>query len=250
MVYAISYANEAFKNAQKYGAITAQKNGADKVIEYGPSNIDDVFYDKNEEILKCKRGNGYWLWKPYIIDKTMEHLDENDWVVYSDSGVFYNKNIDEYIKHYDRNGLSVIVQDTKFAEKQFNKKYVLEAMDCYNEIMMESKQISATVLIIKCNDIGKEIVKKWLDIAQNELMITDIAYGENQDGFIEHRHDQSICSLVLKQYNDFVIHVNDLFCDIIFPWHKRALMTYHHSNSDNMCGMYLSAIKRLFKIIL
>jgi len=39
----------------------------DEYYNYGPNDIDNEFKKKNIEILSQKRGNGYWLWKPYFI---------------------------------------------------------------------------------------------------------------------------------------------------------------------------------------
>ena len=74
MIYAINYANKKFFNAQKLNSQTAKKFGADVVIEYNQNSIDNSFYNDNHTILECRRGDGYWLWKPYIINKTLPYL--------------------------------------------------------------------------------------------------------------------------------------------------------------------------------
>ena len=43
-------------------------------------DIDSSFAEKNEHILKQRRGVGYWLWKAYFIDKVLNLLNEGDFL--------------------------------------------------------------------------------------------------------------------------------------------------------------------------
>ena len=90
-IVAISYANEKFLKQLKINKLTAINIG--KVDEYYSYNFDDIdliFKKQNEDILSRKRGNGYWLWKPYFILKTFkERLNIGDYLIYTDSGIFY-----------------------------------------------------------------------------------------------------------------------------------------------------------------
>lgn len=59
MIIVINYANGPYKKAQKYCTQSAYRKGhADRVIEYGPEDIDKNFYEKNKEILDIPRGGG------------------------------------------------------------------------------------------------------------------------------------------------------------------------------------------------
>ena len=62
MILAINYANQKYRRSQRFNSQTAVDKGkADKVIEYTPQDIDVLFREKNKDILRNKRGNGYWL---------------------------------------------------------------------------------------------------------------------------------------------------------------------------------------------
>ena len=56
--------HEANQNFLTY--VTINK-GFDAVINYKSQHIDQKFYEENKRILDQNRGEGYWLWKPYII---------------------------------------------------------------------------------------------------------------------------------------------------------------------------------------
>ena len=89
MIIAVNYADQKFQRAQKLNSKTARQWGADRVLEYGPGDIDDTFRRRNQEILDTPRGGGYYLWKPYFYRKAYDELGENDYLVYIDSGAVY-----------------------------------------------------------------------------------------------------------------------------------------------------------------
>ena len=90
-IIAINYADDNFTDAQKLNTWTAKHLGrASRVIEYGPKDMDEVFWESNKDILSRSRGGGYWLWKPYFIARTLRLLQEGDYLVYCDAGIYYN----------------------------------------------------------------------------------------------------------------------------------------------------------------
>lgn len=94
MIYAINYANDNYKKVQHLCTKTLYKYGkVDSVIEYGPDDIDLTFRNENSSILSKKKGNGYWLWKPYFVKKTLDSLKDGDYLLYVDSATVVIKNI-------------------------------------------------------------------------------------------------------------------------------------------------------------
>ena len=67
-IIGISYARDRFKTQLEYNRKSAIEIGkVDENYGYGPDDIDKKFKEKYKDILTKKRGNGYWLWKPYFI---------------------------------------------------------------------------------------------------------------------------------------------------------------------------------------
>src|SRR5437870_8412472 len=92
----ISYADHLYKGAQLQNAFSYKKKKI-KVINYGPEDLDRQFYEQHKHILQLKRGAGYWLWKPYIILKTL--LETNyKYIIYCDSGSKLADSIEKVIK--------------------------------------------------------------------------------------------------------------------------------------------------------
>ena len=82
-IVAISYANYIYFKQLKVNKFSAIKVGkVDKYYSYKPEDIDINFKKKNKDILSRERGNGYWIWKPYFILKTLKNkLNIGDYLI-------------------------------------------------------------------------------------------------------------------------------------------------------------------------
>lgn len=249
MIFAINFATLEYEKARKFNTRTAYKYGADKVIEYSLKDIDDAFTEKNKEILQQKRGSGYWLWKPYFINRAMECCKEGDWVLYSDAGMIYRKSIRKYIHELQCLGIEMLSRTTKFQERQFTKRDVFIELECDVPEYTDTLQRAASVIIMKNTYKTRKIISEWLENAQNKHLITDekCIYGKNYKEFIDHRHDQSLFSIICKKYQ---VYCNkDVFLDIVIPIHGHALLLDHHSKKDKYITAYLYSIGRVIKIL-
>lgn len=74
------------------------------MIEYGPADIERKFKEKNASIWNAKRGAGYWIWKPYIIDKTLNQLKQNDYLLYMDAGAYLKEDVRWFIDAMEGGG--------------------------------------------------------------------------------------------------------------------------------------------------
>lgn len=205
MIIAINYANEKYVKSQKYNTKTAYKNGkVDKVIEYSPEDIDDEFRKCNQNIFKCERGDGYWIWKPYIILKTLEKAKNGDYVFYADSGSYYIDKVQKMIEVMDEEKVNIMSFELPFIEKRYTKREVFEAFNMWGNIKnMNSPQRLATFILVKCNLESVNFFKEFLDYACKKNLINDYINPnkvEDKD-FVENRHDQSIFSLLCKKWN-------------------------------------------------
>ena len=202
VIVAISFADDKFKNAQRLNTKTAFKYGADKVIEYSPADIDKSFRDENKAIFDSARGYGYWLWKPYFIDKTLQEVSEGDYVVYVDAGAAYVNNIKLLIDVMDRDHQDVMCFCIDQVEKEWDKRDALILMDADEEKILNSNQICGGYIVVKKSPFSVGLIKQYLYYAQDERIITDepnVMGYENYMEFKDHRHDQSIWSLLCKK---------------------------------------------------
>lgn len=203
MIIAINYADERFAKQQKYNAKTAYSIGrADKVIQYGYLDLDDEFKNKNKNILSQARGGGYWIWKPYIILKTLNEIaDYGDYVLYCDSGSYFVNKIEHLIKAMEKENTDIMSFELPLMEKQWTKKETFVLMESDNYDVANSNQILATFILVKKSNRSIDFIKEYLKYCCNEkIVIDDYNVAEQCREFITHRNDQSVLSLLIKKY--------------------------------------------------
>lgn len=246
MIYALNYANKRFASAQKLNTKTAYINGVDKVYEYSPEDIEQEFYCKNRHILQTPKGNGFYLWKPYFIKRTMQLLEENDWLVYLDAGLYYLHRIPEYIQEMEKNGLDSMCKGTKentLLEAYRTKRDAFVLMGLDTKEYVWTHQRGAGAILLKNNEKNRKLVEEWLYYAQDERIITDNPNEcglDNYEGFVENRHDQSVFSLLSKKYG--VSTDDNLFDDFSNRKTSKSLFCYHHTGNGSYFGIWLERL--------
>lgn len=177
---------------------------------FKPEDIDSDFYRKNINILSQSKGVGYWLWKPYFIKKVLEESIDNDLIFYVDAGnifledpeIIYSEFSQEknMIFFDNRDGMS---DGNPPPNKNWTKKDAFVIMNLDNEKAINDQHVNASYQIYKRNETSLDFVTELLSWSENENIITDVPnlYGENYPSFIDHRHDQSVLSLMCSKYN-------------------------------------------------
>lgn len=201
----INFGNSCYYHSQKInGKSGLAVGGFDQVICYTPKDIDSTFRQQNQKILSQKRGAGYWLWKPYFIQKTLETLKWGDYLFYCDAGAHFIASIDPLIKICEKSHQDLIVFELELLERKWTKRDALILMDAEEDAIIETPQRIGGYHLWKKTPFLMNLVKEWLDYAQDERIITDLPnqLGQpNHPGFREHRHDQSIFSVLTKRHN-------------------------------------------------
>lgn len=206
MIIAINYADDGFKKAQRLNSKTARKWGADKVIEYSPQDIDEDFREKNKEILNAKRGNGFYLWKPYFLNKAYKELGENDYLIYTDAGAVYVNRIQYLIDCMNEQKVDIMVFSLPhdMLEYMYTKRDAFVLMDCDREDIVNTTQTIGGYVLLKKSKFVEKFLKEDLTYAQDVRIIIDNANvmgKDNYSGWVDHRHDQSVFSLMTKKYH-------------------------------------------------
>jgi hypothetical protein len=194
------YVNQLLRSLEIYGKEF-------EIMVFNKRDMDNDFCKKHNHILKCSRGGGYWLWKPYMIHKTLQKINENDIIFYLDSKYYFIEPFTnlylEYMKHHD-----LLVWKNKPNEpiwymKNFCKMDVIHKYNMYDRIFNQyAEDCWGGALVIKKTETTMRYIQEWLDMSCIYENITDSpSIIKNNDEFIEHRHDQSLLSIILHKYN-------------------------------------------------
>jgi len=187
----------------------SQMNVFDKITSFSDDNLkrDSDFWLKHSEfILKNKRGYGNWLWKPYLIKKQMEQMNDGDILLYLDAGCELDiKKRDIMIEYFSIVKKDLIIgTTTRFIEKHYTKMDLFIELNIATDIYFNSKQRQGGVnMFYVCDDVRK-LVDEWYRISCIYNLL-DFSKGIHMDDpeFKQHRNDQSIFSLLTKKYNIF-----------------------------------------------
>ena len=201
----INYANSKFKKSQNKNIKSAIKlNFFNEIISYSPKDIDKTFFNENKDILNSEKGNGYWLWKPYFIKKTLESLNDGDFLFYCDSGSYFKQSFEKVINSSILIKQDIIPFELNHLERFWTKRDAFILMDCDSKKYFNTKLRLAGFSLWRKSDFSIQFLDEWLSFSKDKRIITDIENElkfSNYSGFKEHRHDQSIFSLLTKKYN-------------------------------------------------
>ncbi|MBV4191029.1 hypothetical protein ACRFA2_05210 [Bacteroides hominis] len=193
----LNYADENFALQQKYNFKSAKLfGGFDKFCLASNRDVDEKFKQSNSEIFNIKRGGGLWLWKPYIILKTLKTIGDDDVLVYCDSGAVFIRKISHLVEFMNERNLDILLFDIPLLEVQFTKKNVL---DFFNSDGLKN-QIMAGYILVKKTDFTLQFINEWLHLCQNIDLLYDDGKMKQCDSFLSHREDQSLLSLLAHSY--------------------------------------------------
>ncbi len=175
--------------------------------KFGISNVqiftDDwlrrtSFYKMNEVIFKNDKGGGYWIWKPFIIADQLSRLEENEILVYSDSGIEIIGEFNTIVEEIKRSNGFGCFQTYGFTNEQYIKKYCLYKMGCDSTYYLNAPMIMGGFLILVNNQLVREVINEWMELCMDYDLVSDnlIPYQGEHERFREHRHDQSILTLI------------------------------------------------------
>ncbi len=172
----------------------------------GPRDLDRTFRVRHSGILRSDvRGFGFFIWKPHLIERAL-HDSTSEFVLYCDAGCTLNlenpralSRLSEYKQIASEHSVCSFFMPPH-AEGQWTKR------DLLNYFMVEAGEESigqrvATVVLFKRSEQALEIVHEWSRIAalDNYHYLDDSpSVVSESDDFVEHRHDQSILSCLLK----------------------------------------------------
>ena len=180
----------------------------DKIILYTEKDLinDKEFWSQHSDfIAKNKRGYGYWIWKPYIIKKTMKHMKDSDILLYLDGGCEIGGSKQSLIpRFFDAVKTDKIIGTRTCIERDWCKMDLLLHFDMQDSNMIHTAQHQGGTLMFYICKKTRFVVDLWYKTGCNYHMIDDSpSTAKNLNCFKEHRHDQAIFSLITKKYNIF-----------------------------------------------
>lgn len=207
-IYLVNFATPNFYKAQKKLNKSALRFGVDHCIPYNQRILKKTeFYKKNKKILDQERGAGYWLWKPFIILETLRAVEDGDIVIYSDSGAEIISPLDPLIDLCRQKGgillFNVHTPNGKHTNIMWTKRDCFVLMDADTPRFHNAEQIAGSPQLYQKTSRSMALLEEWLSYCTDERILTDIPNRCGHDNYIEfkdHRHDQSVLSIVALRH--------------------------------------------------
>lgn len=208
-VYLVSFATPNFYKSQKKLNKTALQFGVDECIPFTDVDLKKTdFYQENKLILDQERGAGYWLWKPFIILEAMKQADEGDIVIYSDSGAEVIESLQPLLDICRKQEGLLFFRVPFFSEKLINKNWTKRdcfiLMDADTDRFHSAGQVAGSPHFYLKNKKNIAFIRDWLSYCKDARILTDqpnSCGSRNYPEFIDHRHDQSVLSILAVKNN-------------------------------------------------
>jgi hypothetical protein len=178
----------------------------DAIFVYDETSLDKGFFNLFKEKFQM-RGFGFWSWKPQIILQTLSKMKDGDILQYCDIGCHLDnhcrKRLNYYFEIAGKSEIGILAFQINILEKFWTKGDLIDYFGFRdNDAIINTGQFCATVFFIKKTRNTVKMVEEWLSVIYNNFSLIDDtpSISPNYQGFIEHRHDQSIFSLLAKKY--------------------------------------------------
>lgn len=185
----------------------------DKVIIY---TYKDLNTDIKDFVNKYPQKGGYWIWKPYLILKTLRKYPDSV-VVYADAGCSLNdsKEWSKWFELMQTNDLMIthyrVGYDYGWRNKFFTDSVSIETwtrrsvMDFFDDVYGHKEwhnknKVWAGFMMTRAG--ACQLLEEWFSIMfSHPEFLVDIEEASNQySSFVMHRHDQSILSALVYYY--------------------------------------------------
>ena len=189
----------------------------DKIIGYTDQDLkqDTEYWGKYGNFIESNpRGYGFYMWKSSVVKRTMDEMNDNDILVYIDAGCTINsygkKRLDEYVDMVRKSDHGIISFQMELSSQKYTKKELFDYMEVSPEYQNKN-QFVAGILILRKNENTKKIVDEWFRVSHIPEMINDQRSSTQHPDFIDHRHDQSILSILFYRYGSIIIRDETFF---------------------------------------
>jgi hypothetical protein len=217
--FALTFSDEKYiKSRERYVAEMKATGIFSKIFSFGPEDLDDDFLKAHAEFIKNNpRGYGYWIWKPYLILKVLNQMEDGEVLAYGDAGNEIKGTTEQCLRlvnlvKYSKGKVKIVASRT-------HRIYSHTKMDLYfrfryyGVLYAFCKMIEPGRILIEKNERTLNFVREWDSLCQNDYRNIDDSPSllPNFPNFVEHRHDQSVFSLLFNFYKCKIVDFGDVW---------------------------------------
>lgn len=207
-VHFVTHASPKFRHRQILLGLSAKLNGvADTVTNWTPARLlREGFHKRCPDIRISELGSGYWAWKPFIIQKKLNEVPDEDLVFYCDVGRKFpykllSGSITAFQEWMDRNRqrlLPGVCIPWQGPMSKWTKRDAFVATGMDRPQVYATAPIQASFSLWIADDSSRNFLNEWMDLASQRPLISgdkSICGLPELPDFHEHRYDQALLSL-------------------------------------------------------
>lgn len=199
----VTFASKCFYKNEQELVESARSIGIEKIFAW--KYIDLLrysFFWKNLKLLRSKRGAGYWSWHSIIIRKALDAMQENEWVVFCDAGLRFTGRFDEslFVQHP---GFIQLFTSGHFKNAQYTKRDAFVLLNCDEPKYWNAHQVMGGFHFWRKCPEAYAFLDEYEQYCTNYQIVSDTPniYSSNFSDFRDHRHPQSVMSILAVKYN-------------------------------------------------
>jgi len=172
----------------------------DRVCLFRPSDIDPQFSSENMRLLSCRRGYGYWVWKPYFLLKLLRDVADGDTVFYCDALMRFIDSPEPLFPLCRANGGVMLFHQRGEGHRNatYTKIDCFKLMNAVSEEYFGGDHLNAAFQVYAKTPLAFAFLEELLLWCKNFDAVSDSpsSLGTEAPEFVAHRHDQSILSIL------------------------------------------------------
>lgn len=199
----------------------------DEVVSYTDMDLQCMsdFWDVHGEFVENNPiMYGYGIWKPYLVMKEFEGLNDGDILFYADPGCEFDLDCENPKEEFEK--IVENLKDHKFiatnspnspnsiTDKNMTKMDTVKHMEMEDHPGYLTEQIQATTFVLEKCERTSKFVKEWYEICCNGnyhfINDDESVSPNNPTDYDDHRHEQSVLSLLLKKREFYPLPNNQI----------------------------------------
>lgn len=175
------------------------------IVNYTENDIlGTEFYEENRELFSYRKYFGFFLWKPYLIHRTMS-ICPFDHILYCDSNLRFTNfgRFAESFNWFIGNVGTYLIKHAHFINKDWTKRDTFILMDADEERYWMAHQVWTPLMGFTKSDKSKMLIDEYLKYCKVAQIVTESesVLGKNLEGFTEHRWEQCVMSILAEKYS-------------------------------------------------
>ena len=248
MRYFMTYGDQLYAQSKKRLAQEAEATGLfDHVKTFSPDDLPESL--KTHPLMQYRRGGGYWLWKPYLINEVLKTLNENDILVYADSGCSINQSDEWNLFFNNLKHKSVVLFCLGYQNKYYCRQSLLTYASQKEAYWGNYQQVLSGFIILRKTQESCNLITDWLQLmSRHPEYVMDVNKEERcheAPYFREKRHDQSALNACLYNYRHSVC-LRWENVELLHPFNKQALLASRLSDKNPTRTMPAMNLRKYF----